>query len=351
MKRFFSGISFIILLLSKTFAQTSQLAPLTVEKIMRDPKWMGTSPTDISWSEDSRQIYFRWNPDKNKGDSLYVVTVNNLTPSKVTPEVRRTLPAQGLYNRARTAKVYEKNGDIYWVDIQRGITRQITHTVVTENNPVFSHDEKKVLFTREDNLYAWHLSDGRLVQLTNFKKGKPTEEETKNPADKWLKADQLAYFEVLKERKQKKDSTEKLTKAEKPKAPKEIYLDDKSVSALGLSPDEKFITYRLAKATKGAKTTIVPSYVTETGYTEDLPARTKVGGQQSTYELYVYDVAKDTMLAVSVKKFRVLAINQILKNTIRKKQLPAKTLLLLKKQPDEVCFCTDLTGRKMAGIR
>jgi dipeptidyl aminopeptidase/acylaminoacyl peptidase len=301
MKRFIYGIALIILPLSQTFAQTSQLAPLTVEKIMRDPKWMGTSPSDISWSEDSRQIYFRWNPDKNKGDSLYVVAVKNLTPAKVTPELRRALPAQGLYNRARTEKVYEKNGDIYWMDIKRGITQQITHTVVTENNPVFSHDEKKVLFTREDNLFAWHMADGSMIQLTDFKTGKAKEDEKKAAPDQWLKADQLAFFEVLKERKQKKDSTEKLTKAEKPKAPKEIYLDDKTVYALGLSPDEKFITYRLAKAPKGAKSTIVPSYVTETGYTEDLPARTKVGTVQASYELYVYDIVKDTVFAVPTK--------------------------------------------------
>ncbi|UCC44383.1 MAG: hypothetical protein JSU65_00175, partial [Candidatus Zixiibacteriota bacterium] len=36
---------------------------LTVEKIMRDPKWIGESPDWISWSEDSKSIYFWWNPE------------------------------------------------------------------------------------------------------------------------------------------------------------------------------------------------------------------------------------------------------------------------------------------------
>jgi dipeptidyl aminopeptidase/acylaminoacyl peptidase len=307
MKKIISCLSFFVFLLPPIFAQTSQLAPLTVEKIMRDPKWIGTSPTDISWSEDSRQIYFKWNPDKYRADSLYMATINNLTLAKVTPAVRRKLPAPGLYNRARTEKVYEKNGDIYWMDVKKGNIRQITHTVASEANPVFSFDEKKVLFTREDNLFAWHLTDGSMIQLTNFKKGKAKEEEKKTDADKWLNTDQLTFFEVLKERKQKKDSTEKITKGEKPKAPKEIYLDDKTVSAIGLSPDEKYITYRLALAPKGSKATIVPSYVTETGYTEDLHARTKVGGLQATYEIYVYDIAQDTMLAVSTKNIPGIA--------------------------------------------
>jgi hypothetical protein len=62
------------------FAQT--LAPLTVEKIMRDPKWMGVAPSNLSWSEDSKQIYFQWNPENNPGDSLYAVSLTNRTRHK-----------------------------------------------------------------------------------------------------------------------------------------------------------------------------------------------------------------------------------------------------------------------------
>ena len=32
-----------------TFAQ---LSPLTVNKIMRDPKWIGTSPSNLQWTAD-----------------------------------------------------------------------------------------------------------------------------------------------------------------------------------------------------------------------------------------------------------------------------------------------------------
>jgi len=39
-----------------TFAQ--KLETLTVEKIMRDPKWMGVSPSNIHWSVDSKKVSF-----------------------------------------------------------------------------------------------------------------------------------------------------------------------------------------------------------------------------------------------------------------------------------------------------
>src|SRR3954465_12211063 len=101
------------LLLICVSAEAQQLAPLTVEKIMRNPKWIGVSPSNFFWSEDGKQVYFQWNPEKLPGDSLYFVSLTNLIPTKVSPIIRRQLPSFGQYNQAKTKKVYEKNGDIF----------------------------------------------------------------------------------------------------------------------------------------------------------------------------------------------------------------------------------------------
>ena len=74
------------------------------------------------------------------------------------------------------------------------------------------------------------------------------------------------------------------------------------MSAQQLSPDGRFVTYRLSKSDKASKRTIVPSFVTQSGFTEDLPARTKVGDPSTEYEFWVYDIAMDTMRQVSTKK-------------------------------------------------
>src|SRR5262245_50442050 len=112
------------------------LAPLTVEKIMRDPKWIGVAPSNISWSEDSKQIYFQWNPEKLARDSLYSSSLTNQSPAKVSPAQRRQLPANfGNYNTQRTKKTYEKNGDLFLLDLLSGKTIQITNSVDRESNP------------------------------------------------------------------------------------------------------------------------------------------------------------------------------------------------------------------------
>ena len=319
----------LLLIIPSAFAQ--QLAPLTVEKIMRDPKWMGVAPSNLNWSEDGKLIYFNWNPENYPGDSLYTISITNRTPVKVSPAVRRSLPSGfGSYNKSYNKKLYEKGGDLFLLDVPTGKTTQITNTVDRESNASFSLDERKVLFMANSNLFSWEISTGTFTQLSDFKKGNKKSEAKSNEQEKWLKADQLAYFEVLKQRNDNRKATDKNRKADQPKRPKEIYLDDKNINNIQLSPDGKFITYVLTKNTN-AKSTIVPNYVTESGFTEDIPARTKVGAAQNVSELFVYDLTKDTVL--SVKTDEIAGIFDLPEY---KKDYPAKAKADTKEKKPEV---------------
>jgi len=288
----------ILLLLISQAAWSQPLAPLTVEKIMRDPKWIGVAPSNLNWSDDSKQLYFNWNPDNNPGDSLYSLSLTNRTPQKVSATTRRALPSfAGTYNKTYTKKVFEKNGDLYLLEVATGKINQITNTIDRESGANFSADERKIIFTSNNNLYSWEIATGAFAQLTDFRRGAKRPDAKISEQEKWLKADQLAYFDVLKERSDKRKASEKNRKADTPSRPKEIYLGDHNISAIQLSPDGNFVTYQLIKSSS-AKNTIVPNYVTESGFTEDIPARSKVGGVQSTSELYVYDMKRDTVLLV-----------------------------------------------------
>ncbi len=287
-------------------AAFAQLAPLTVDKIMRDPKWMGVAPTGAFWGEDSRTIYFNYNPERTPADSVYRLTLADRTPRKVPRAERLRIPSPGTYNRARTQKLYEADGDIFLLDVKTGQRRPLTNTVEAETAPTFTGDESGVVFRRSNNLFVVNLVTGSVTQVTNFLPGKK-EEKKPGEQEKLLKAGQLALFDVLRDRKTKRDATEKAQKLDKPKRPKEFYLDDRTVENPALSPDGNFVTFRLAKAPTGTKSAVVPNYVTESGFTEDLPARTKVGVAQSSYQFYVYDIARDTIQEVSTKNLPGLA--------------------------------------------
>lgn len=284
-----------------------QLDKLTVEKIMRDPKWMGKSPSGLSWSHDGTALYFNWNPDKAPADSLYYITPANRIPAKATAGQKTAQNVQSSYNynQARTAYVVARNSDIFYTDIKTGKTKRIIQTTDTETNPQFSFNETKIVYTRNQNLYAWDIATGETVQLTNIRTsdagagGQRSGTAPLNQQEQWLKNDQLKYFQVLKERKDKRDAADAYNKSlPKEKELRSISLEDKTLQGLNISPDGRFITYRLIKAASNTKTTIVPSYVTETGFTTDIPSRTKVGAQQVTAESFIYDRITDTVLLI-----------------------------------------------------
>jgi dipeptidyl aminopeptidase/acylaminoacyl peptidase len=64
-----------------------------------------------------------------------------------------------------------------------------------------------------------------------------------------------------------------------------------SVVQLSISPDEKYVIASISQSATGTKSSIVPNYVTESGYTEDIPARAKVGDAQNRTRFGLFDVA------------------------------------------------------------
>ncbi|POY39184.1 S9 family peptidase [Solitalea longa] len=295
MKKLYLVAPFVFFYLN---ASAQKLDSLSVEKIMRDPKWIGVSPSALFWSDDSKNVYFNWNPDKNKSDSLYTVSTDNKQVIKVISAQRQNLAQNAVYNKAHSIKLYEKFGDLFLQDLKTGMLRQLTYTVDQELFPSFSGEEDKVIFRKGDNLFSLSISNGMLAQLTNFQKGTKIKEGRLNEQDQWLKNQQLAEFEILKQRKAQKEETSKARKRDQPKRLKEIYLEGRTVDDLKSSPNGQIITYNLTTGGDD-RNTVVPTYVTESGYTEEIPTRAKVGGIQTSSDFFVYNKERDTVYEVS----------------------------------------------------
>ncbi|NLR79940.1 S9 family peptidase [Chitinophaga eiseniae] len=292
----------IFLSANSTFAQ--QAGPLTVEKIMRDPKWIGTSPDHVFWGTDNQTVYFDWNPDKQLSDSLYYASTKNNTPRKTGATERALIKARaaGAYNTDKTLLAYSYQGDIYLLEIKTGKVTRITSTAATETSPVFSFGGKQVVFQQNNDLFAWDRTGGLISQLTSFDNGnKPVDRDERkagNVEEQTLKAQQLELMQVVRDRKAKKDAAMAFNKAYEPATLRRLYLQNKSLYNIGISPDGRFITYTLYTAPTGVHNTIVPEFVTASGYTTDIPTRDKVGSPQGSYESYVYDRQRDTVLPV-----------------------------------------------------
>ncbi|MDQ7948915.1 MAG: prolyl oligopeptidase family serine peptidase [Pedobacter sp.] len=298
----------IIFLLSSAVARAQQLGTLTVEKIMRDPKWMGIAPTNFRWSEDSKTVFFTWNPENKEKDQPYKVGVQNFKP-ELTDEAAAD-KAAGLnyvYNRDKTMGLSEKGGDIYLSNFKQKTQFRLTNTIDRESGAYFLYNND-VVFMRNDNVFQLNLQTNELRQLTNFVRGKRPampERPIASAQDNWLRTEQANLFDIIKKRNKQGPrqgfaggrrfggNTDPNQRVIKP-----IYLEDKILNGATVSPDGKYLSYRLIAPITTNHNTVVPNYVTSSGYTEDIAGRTKVGENLTSSENYLYDVTKDSTYVI-----------------------------------------------------
>lgn len=284
--------------LNFSYAQTSDL---TVEKIMQDPIWMGTFPSNISWGAQSENIYFQYNPEKNPSDSLYRINIKN--PEQIEKvswqEEDKLLPRQGDFNKARNKKVYVKNGKLFLYDFRNKEERELLELGGGISNPNFMANEEKLSFIFDHNAYLYDLQLGTIEKLTNIRTGTKKEEKEKqlSDQDQWLQDENLVLLEEVR----KRDEERKAGKAYREKTatpePFTFYPGDRRVMNLQVSSEGKYVTFQLLTSSE-AKNTDVPDYVALTGYTVNLPARSKVGSEQSKIETAVYNLQKDTVYQI-----------------------------------------------------
>lgn len=290
-----------ILVFAVSIAANSQ--QLSVEKIMRAPKWMGTFPTDIQWDDKGQTIYFRYNPEANPADSLYKVSLQN--PSNIQKvslaEQKSLTPRNARYNLAKTKKIYAENGEIVLLDLVTGNKTSLLKWGDRVGNPTFLANETRIAFESGNNMYVLDTQTGKLQRLTRIQSGsKPSDKEDRAAdREKWLKEDNLSLLSVINEREAKEAKSKAYLEATKDKDPFVFFTGSKAVSNLQLSPDENFATVLLFTRAEN-KSTIVPDYVDASGYTVNLPTRSKVGDNPPIVELAVYDLKKDTAYMVGL---------------------------------------------------
>ena len=272
---------------------TGQQRPtLTVDTIMRGSQFAGYPPRLARWSRDGNRVYFDWKQHTDPVEEnyeTYVVGRDGKGLRKLTDEeAKHAVPIRGQWTRDKRWNVHVDAGDIYLFDANAGRRRALTDTTEAESSASFTHDEKAVTFVRRNNLFVLSLSDGSLTQVTNIvasdEKGPHVtlfEDEAKDrtASQKWIADEAKKLSGVLTRRAEEKKEEDAKRKAELAIAPLKLKRGE-SVSEASLSPDRKYAIVLIANEPEEGKRTIVPSYVTDTGFTTDLPARRKVGDTQ-----------------------------------------------------------------------
>lgn len=280
---------------------------LTIDQIMEGTDFIGTSPSQVRWAGDSDRIYFRWREPGQEDSATYVIRKDGTGLQRLTDEEadEQAWPNNGVWNKARTQFLSTADGDIF-IWNKDGTRRTLIKTRERESGAAFSRDENRVVFTRESNLYTLSLSDGSLVQVTDFRSGNEPKDKKLSDNRKFLKEEQEKLFEEFSgEKKKERDERE----AERDKAnAKAFYIGQgASVSNLTLSPDEKYVSFSWSKTSRD-QGTVVPSYVTDDGFTRDLNARSKVGEEQGDRKLGFYALETGEVTWIEAAKDMAFAI-------------------------------------------
>ena len=317
-------------------AQPARKFALTVDNIMRGPGLVGYEPAEVRWSGDGERIYFQWKQASdplNSDPDTYVVNRDGSAPRKLTDqEARLAPPVGGDTTRDHRLTVYGRDGDLFVYRNDTGETRQVTQTSDVESNPRFLRDGKRISFTRANNLFVMSLETGSLVQFTDIRAaagagpapattpvtrgraggGPPAaagETQKGTDSQEFLKKEERELLEVVRDRAAKRESDEAKKKRDNPRKPFTLQARQ-SVNSLQLSPDEKYVMALIGESGDHSKNTVVPNFVTESAYTEDIPSRNKVGDVQARSRLGVLNVSTGDMAWVEYEPKRNVQLGQ-----------------------------------------
>jgi dipeptidyl aminopeptidase/acylaminoacyl peptidase len=278
--------------------------PLSVDYIMRDPKWMGTFPAAHFWSSDSKQIYFNYNPEKNPSDSLYKIEPTaGAKPMKVSVQEERTLKKEAIYSADESLKLYKKGNQVLLEDLKKRKTTTLFDWYGPLEKLKFLANENYISFSSDLNFYWFDRTTNRLEKLTSITNGskpaktKPAESGKIN----FLEKENLALLEEVRKRKEAQKASQDYRASIREATVEEFvfYTEGKSLTNLQLSADARFVTFSVFTPPAANKATKVPDYTAASGYTEDLNSRPKVGTAAGKVEIGIYDLQRDTVYYVN----------------------------------------------------
>jgi dipeptidyl aminopeptidase/acylaminoacyl peptidase len=277
---------------------------LSVDSIMQGPKLVGYPPAGLRWSGDSQRLYFEWRQPKDEETSTWVVAREGGQPRKLTDDERKLAPPTAggggggggfgggaggpQWDDAHRRVLAVQDGDIVLLDTVAQTRRALTKTTAGEGNPRWAKGETHVTFTRENSLYLLSLTDkgDGLVQLTDAGLRRPDPKPT--ASQQFLKDEEKALIEAVREESDKEKRAEEKKKREA--LPRIDITERQSVADLALAHGDAYVYALVVERAQNAKRAIVPDYVTVSGYTEDLPARIKVGDAQDTRRLAIVNL-------------------------------------------------------------
>lgn len=148
-------------------ARPTSRSPLTLERLTSGSAFTGTSPGAVTWTADSRELLFLWNPPGAAGRTLWRVGRNDSVASRVLAAGNTASVGTFLVSPDDASIVFLQNGALWRVPRTGGVPAAVTRDAGGFSQMQFSPDGSHIAFLRDGDLWLLAMSSGQATRVTN----------------------------------------------------------------------------------------------------------------------------------------------------------------------------------------
>ena len=282
-----------------------QPAPLTPERIMADPDWIGPPVRGAYWSADGRSVYYSLKRSGSPLVDLHRIDLADGADRVVDGKAMAAADAAPVFDPPRKHAAFVRNGDLFLRTLPGGRLTQITRGTDAVSAPLFSADGARLVFRIAKDWFVYDLASGLHYPAAIVKAEKDPDAP---PAAGDLHDFQLRTFATLQrlddEKQQQLHETARLRGADPTRAPAPFYLgDDLKIQDTELSPNGRWmLVVTVPKSAEKGRIGKLTRYVTDSGYEELEDERVRVGhNPPAPQSLLLLDLTAHTVHALSLE--------------------------------------------------
>lgn len=286
--------------------------PLTLERIMADPDWIGaeiagpdmTGGFGPHFSVDGKAVYYRLKRGGSPIRDLHRITLADGRDAVIGAADMATADGGSItYDHAGKRAAFIRNGDVFIRELGKGRLTQLTRSAHPFSAPRFLAEGQGLAFRSGNDWFIHDFASGVTAPAAILKAEKNPDAA---PKDDDLRDLQLRLFSTLRtldsEKKARHEEAETLQRDDATRAPLPFYLGDEvRIADAELSPDGRWmLVVTSPKAHDEGKKGKLTRYVTDSGYEEFEDEYPRVGrNAPAPQALWLLDLKAHTSTKVS----------------------------------------------------
>ena len=264
--------------------------PLTVDSIMRGPELVGNPPNNLRWSGDSKELYFEWRmPKDDSRDVGRRPRRRRAAAADATPSGACAPLANGQWDATRRRILGVDRGDIVIIDTVARKRIDVTRTTGNESSPRWARGETHVTFVRDNNLFIVPVESVAAGSAgAADRRVRAARRSARRPTARSSSRKKKRSCSTGSRRKRRAASGAKRSIA-RARCRSSSWPSDRPSPMPRCRPTASSHSW-WSNDRAQSRTSQVPRFVSESAFTEEINARTKVGDAQDRRRLAVLNL-------------------------------------------------------------